>query len=313
MSLPTCSLWILAARTDLPFMMHTIPHLVKMSQFHFSQRVLAVDTAPLTGDKVGRPGIGTMEQLRDRCEQLLKAGVVDKIVDIDYSQTYHDRVYLKHFGSRIRYTHNYKGYPILGSIFHIEEAQGDYMLHYDSDMMLHQLPDYSWVEEGIKLMEQYAEIMAIRPLTGPPTPDGSMYQRFPYEQDPAGYYKFKFFGSRVYLINRKRFDAFLPLPILWRPYRQKILDNLPVQLKTILNNITGKGALDSWEVMFSNKLEATPYFRAVINSPKAWTVHPKDRSPEFIAALPKIIEKVEAGWYPPEQAGYYDLELKYWL
>ncbi|MBD2744810.1 hypothetical protein [Coleofasciculus sp. FACHB-1120] len=313
MSIASCSLWILVARTDLPFMMHTIPHLVKMSKLKFSERVLAVDTAPLTGDKVGRPGIGTLEELRERCDRLLRDGVVDKVVDIDYSGAYHDRVYRKHFGSRIRYTHNYKGYPILGTIFHIEEAQGDYMLHYDSDMLLHQQPDYSWVEEGIKLMQQNPEVMAIRPLTGPPTEDGSMYQRMPYERDPHGFYTFKFFSSRIYLIDKKRFDKLLPLPVLWRPYRQKIANRLPVRLQTILNNIAGKGALDSWEVMVSNQLEATQYVRGVLDSPKAWTVHPKDRGSEFIEALPKIIEKVETGWYPPEQAGHYDLQLKYWL
>lgn len=313
MSRPSCSLWILVARTDLPFMMHTIPHLMRMSHFDFIERVLAVDTAPLTGDKVGRPGIGTMEQLRTCCEQLLKEGVVDRVVDIDYAKAYQERVYRKHFGSPLKPTHNYKGYPILGTIFHIEEAKGDYMLHYDSDMLLHQQPNYSWVEEAIKLMEQHSEVMAMRPLTGPPTEDGSMYQQFPYQRDPAGYYKFKFFSSRVYLINKKRFDQLLPLPILWRPFRQKILDPLPVGLKTMINTKTGKGALDSWEIMVSNQLEATEYFRAVLDSPKAWTIHPKDRGADFIQALPKLIEKIEAGWYPAEQAGQYDLQFKYWL
>ena len=40
--------------------MHTIPHLVRMSNFNFIQRVLFMDTAPLSGDKVTRPGIGTL-------------------------------------------------------------------------------------------------------------------------------------------------------------------------------------------------------------------------------------------------------------
>ncbi len=313
MALPSCTLSILVARTDLPFMMHTIPHLVRMSNFPFSQRVLTVDTAPLSGDKVGRPGIGTMSELRACCDQLLSAGVVDKVNEIDYSPAYRDRVYRKHFGSPIRFTHNWKGYPILGTIFTIEEAQSDYMLHFDSDMMLHQQSDYSWVEEGMKLMQQHPEVMSVRPLTGPPTQDGSMYQRFPYEQDPDGFYRFKFFGSRVYLIDRKRFDQLLPLPILWRPYRKKFLGQLPVPIQTLLNNLTGKGALDSWEIMVSRRLEQSEYVRAVADSPKAWTVHPTDRSPEFIKALPKIIEKVEAGWYPPEQAGQYDLQSKYWF
>lgn len=64
MNFPTCSLWIFVARTDVAFMMHTIPHILRMSHFPFEERVLAIDTAPLSGDKLLRPGIGTMEELR---------------------------------------------------------------------------------------------------------------------------------------------------------------------------------------------------------------------------------------------------------
>jgi hypothetical protein len=310
---PTCALSILVARTDIPFMLHTIPHLVRACNFPFSQRILAVDTAPLTGDKVNRPGIGTMEQLREYCDKLLTAGVVDRIVDIDYSNPYRDRVYRKHFGRPIQKTHNYKGYPILGSIFALEAAESDYLLRFDSDMLLHQDQGYRWIDEGIRLMQQHPEVMAVRPLTGPPSPDGKLQQKMPYEHDPDGFYRFKFFSSRAYLIDRQRFDSLLPLKIRWRRYNQTWMNHLPVPLQTTLTNWTGKGALDSWEVMVSDRLEETQYVRATMDSPRAWTLHPNERSPEFLQALPQIIEKIEAGWYPPEQAGIYDIQVKYWL
>ena len=310
---PTCAMSIMVARTDLPFMMHTIPHLVKMCDFPFVERVLFVDTAPLSGEKVNRPGVGSMEQLRECCDRLLKSGVVDKLVDMDYSAAYRDRIYRKHFGAPISSTHNYKGYPILGSIFSIEEVQGDYMLHFDSDMLMHQEPGYNWITEGIKLLKTHPEVMAVRPLTGPPTHDGSLHQSVPYDRDPDGFYRFKFFSSRAFLIDRKRFDSLLPLPVMWRSYKNTILNRLPTSIKTALNCWTGKGLLDSWELMVSRRLEETSLVRSVLDSPKAWTVHPKDRGPEFIEALPKIIETIEAGLYPPQQIGYYDLIFKDWL
>lgn len=313
MASPSCSVSILVARTDLPFMMHTIPHIFRGCNFNFTDRLLALDTAPLSGDKVNRPGIGTMSELRACCDRLIESSVVDRVMDIDYSEQYRDRVYRKHFGSPIRQTHNYKGYPILGTIFSIEEPKSDYLVHFDSDMLLYSEPGYSWVEEGIKLLQKHPDVMAVRPLTGPPTEDGKLYQRVPYDRDPDGFYRFKFFSSRVYLIDCKRFEKLLPLPVLWRSYKTKILNQLPVGVKTTLNYWRGKGKLDSWEVMVSKRLEETEYVRVVPESPKAWTVHPIDRGPEFIQALPQIIDKVEAGWYPPEQAGYYDLKLKYWL
>jgi hypothetical protein len=312
MALPSCSLWIFVARTDIPFMMHTIPHLVRMSNFPFAERVLAVDTAPLTGDKISRPGIGSLEELRDCTQKLQAAGIVDRIVDINYDTAYRDRLYRQHFGSPLRPTHNYKGYPILGSIFTIEECRSDYMVHFDSDMMLHQETDYSWIADGIALMQRHAHLMSVRPLAGPPTVDGTLYQGAAYEKHPDGFYQFNFFGSRVYLVDCQRFRKLFPFPIIWRPFRNRWLNKLPVTLQTLYSNLTGKGQLESWEIMVSQKIQATDYVRANLANSQAWTLHPKDRSPQFIAALPQIIEKIEAGIYPPEQAGYYDLITESW-
>ncbi len=313
MTVATCSLWILVARTDVPFIRQTIPHLVRMSNFPFQEKVLAIDTAPLSGDKIMRPGIGTMEDLRNCCDQLLKLGVVDRLVDINYNQDYQKKVYLKHLGSVISQTHNYKGYPILGTIFTIEDSGTDYMVHFDSDMLMYQKTDFSWIKESIQLMEKNPEIISMRPLTGPPQENGEIYQKFTYEKDSDGVFKFKFFSSRVYLINRKRFEKLLPLPIIWRSYRQKIFNNLPNFLQTRLNYITGKGKLDSWEIMVSKQLEKTQYYRGVLADAQAWTLHPKDRSVEFIKTLPEIIARIEVGEYPPQQAGHYDLISQLWF
>ena len=313
MVIPSCSLWIMVAQTDVSFMMYTIPHLVRMSNFPFEEKVLAVDTAPLSGEKVNRPGVGTMAELRNCTQLLLQDGVVDRIVDINYDSEFHRRVFRKHFGTYICHTHNYKGYPILGSIFKIEECRSDYMVHFDSDMLLHQQPDYSWIQEGMELMGKYPKIMSIRPLTGPPALDKNMKQNYPYTKNPAGFYEFKFFGSRAYMINCQNFDKFLPIPAIWRSYRNKWLNYLPLSLKIKLNNLTNKGALDSWEIMVSCKLEKTDYTRATLCNPKAWTLHPKDRSEQFIQALPQIIERIEKGDYPSEQRGHYDLISHLWL
>jgi hypothetical protein len=51
MGLPSCSLWFFTARTDVWFMMNTIPIVVKMSQFPFQEKVLAIDTGPFKRGK----------------------------------------------------------------------------------------------------------------------------------------------------------------------------------------------------------------------------------------------------------------------
>ena len=295
-------------------MMHTIPHLVRSCNFPFHKKLLVVDTAPLTGDKVNRPGIGTMEQLRANCAELIAQGVMDGTIDMDYSAGYQHRIYRKHFGTdRVRPTHNYKGYPILGSIYAIEEVPGDYILHFDSDMLLYQQPGYSWIQSGIDLLAEREDVMFVRPLSGSPTKDGSLFQKVDYSTDPEGFYRFKFFGSRAFLLQRQKFDRLLPLPILWMGYKNPWMAKLPPILLNEINTLAGRGSLDSWEVMISRKLEATKYVRATQADTRAWTLHPIDRGPRFINNLPEIIGRIEAGDCPAEQAGHYDLKLDAWF
>lgn len=295
-------------------MMHTIPHLVRACNFKFHKKVLVVDTAPLSGDKVNRPGIGTMSQLRENCAELIHQGIMDEAIDMNYSPDYRRHVYQKHFKtSRVRPTHNFKGYPILGSIFAIEAVPGDFILHFDSDMLLHQTLGHCWIQAGMELIKRREDVMFVRPLSGPPSKEGGFFQKFDYSLDPEGFYRFKFFGSRAFLLQKEKFDRLLPLPILWGKYKNDWMTKLPTSLLTEINAVFRRGALDSWEVMVSRKLESTQYVRATLTDPRAWTLHPIDRGTRFIDNLPSLIQRIEAGEIPSEQAGYYDLNLDAWL
>lgn len=297
-----CTLSILVARTDIPFIMQTIPHLVKECQFDFAERVLIVDTAPLSASFRNRPGIGTLEQLRECCQKLLDKHVVDKLVDINYSKEYRKQVYKKHFGRNFTTTHDFRGYPILGSVFAIESAQSDYVVHFDSDMLLHQKVGANWIQAGINLMQKYPEVMFVSPRSGPPTLDGSLKQRgVHYERHEAGYYRFTDFTSRKFLVDRKRLENILPLKLEWTSWKRRWM-----------SHFTGKSALWSWEYMVSQQLKATEYVRADLEDSSAWTLHTPDHGSAFIQALPQVIEKVESGNYPTEQAGDYDLQLEAW-
>lgn len=309
----TCSLSIMVARTDLPFLRHTLPHLIRSCRFNFLEKVLFIDTAPLSGEKVLRPGIGTLEDLRQCCQEFLKQQLVDRVAEIVYDPAIKTTIYRKHFARPVHPTHNYKGYPIFGTLFSLEATAGDYLLHFDSDMMFHQDPGYNWIEAGIQLLQSCPEVVAVRPLGGPPFEGIRQHQTQPDHLDPRGFYAFKFFSSRVYLIDRRRFEQLLPLPVVWRSFNNPLLDLLPSELKTLLAYGARRGCLDSWELMVSRRLDQGPWLRANLASPQAWTLHPKARDAAFIQALPQIIQRIEAGDYPPEQAGYYDLKPEYWI
>ncbi|MGG6263567.1 hypothetical protein ACQ4M3_16340 [Leptolyngbya sp. AN03gr2] len=303
MNLPTCSLSITVARTDIPFMMQTIPHLVRSCQFEFVERVLFLETAPLSSLFRHRPGIGSFEDLRDRANQLLQMGIIDRIVEIDYSMSIRKPLYQKYFGRLLRETHNHRGAPIYGYMFSLEQVKGDYVLHFDSDMLLHQEPQFSWIQEAVNVFEQDPSIVFVSPLSGPPTPDGSLKQRgVEYQHDPRGFYRFKDFTSRKFLVDRRRLAQLLPLKPEWLSWKRRLL-----------SYYTKKSALQNFEIMVSNRMKETEYIRADLSSSQAWTVHPADHGAAFIQALPQIIQRVEAGRYPSEQVGDYDLQLEAWL
>jgi hypothetical protein len=300
----SCDLSILVARTDTRFMLQTIPHLIRTCRFPFARRVLKVDTAPLGRRYRRKPGIGTAVELQACCQQLLQAGVIDAIVPIDYSPRSRRRIYRKHFAGPMRHTHSHGGYPILGSIQAVEESRSDFLVHFDSDMLLYQEPGFSWIEEGIKLLRERPDLLAVLPRSGPPHRDGRLRQQEEtgelYEPDPRGIYCFKTFTSRVFLIHRRRFDRLLPL----RP-------RLPL-LDLLRNYLTPHNSMPEWETMVGYRLQETGFIRADLASTRAWTLHPDERGARFEAELPKLIGRVESGYYPAEQGGYYDLLLDLW-
>jgi hypothetical protein len=210
---------------------------------------------------------------------------------MDYSVPRRRQIYQKYFGGDLTQTHNFRAGPFLHYMYAIEEAAGGAIVYFDSDMLLFQERGYSWIDEGRELLKQRQEVIVVNPLPGPPTCDGALYQIPTYELDARGFYRFNCFSSRVFLIDRQKFDRLLPLRA----------------------EFVSPGRLGRWEVMVSNRLSEAGYVRADLASPKAWTLHPVSHSRDFLAALSGIIEKVEAGCFPPEQAGHYDLKLGAWM
>jgi hypothetical protein len=295
--------------------MHTLPHLVKMCAFPFREKVLALDTAPLSGDKLDRPGIGTLEELKKNCRALVEAGVMDRAVEVDYSDGFRKKCYRKHFGtSRLRETHNWKGYPVLGSIFCLEQCRTRYLLHFDSDMLMYQETGYDWIQKAVRLMQENPGFLWARPQGGPLTDKANFYERdYKLKKNPDGYYRLSGFASRVYLLDLEKLWKILPVNILWARKQGVRKDRLPRRWIEGWNHLSGRGLLESWETMLGRKVAERSMARIDIAENRCWTLHPRARGAQFTAELPKIIERVERGDYPPKQAGAYELDLPAWL
>lgn len=320
------SVWTLVARTDVPYMLQTIPHQLRSCNYPFVEKVLAVDTAPLTGDKVSRYHTGTQENLEMACQLLVEQGVADRIVKIDYNPARVKQIYQKYFGveqakQMLCHTHNWKGSTVYASLYCIEESATNYYLHFDADMLLYQAPGFDWISAAIDLIKFVPTIAAIRPLCGAPHPEGKLFQPNSYVEDKRGFYAHKFFSMRAYLIDRQQFAKLSPIPLMWKfpPLRSRHLpqplQNLSAKIERKLRHKEGfpvKGAIESFEPMTSKRLEMTDFMRADLASPQAWTIHPAKHGADFIDALPNLIRLIEQGQYPPGQAGHYDLLLDEW-
>jgi hypothetical protein len=303
MSQKSCSLSILVARTDIPFMDKTIPAIVKACQYPFCEVILFADTAPLHRVRQNRPGIGTLQDLLRVCEHLKNNNVVSRIQEIPYHGEEVKKLYQKFFDLDTRFTHDFRGGAVYGYLYSIDHTTADYVAHFDSDMLLYSEPGYSWIEKGIELLDDIEQILFISPLSGPPTEDGTLHQgNTSYQIDPRGFYSFKQFTSRKYLLSRSRLERSVPYEPLWISQKRKLL-----------SYITGKSALWSWEVIASKKLRDTKFIRADMKDPRAWTLHTPDHGPEFIRNLPRLVEKLNHAQFPASQRGHYDLKLHDWI
>jgi hypothetical protein len=170
-------------------------------------------------------------------------------------------------------------------------------------MIFYEDPAFSWVHEGIRVMEENEDILCVLPRGGPSTKDGALHQgTTPYKTDgKRGLNLFKSFTSRHYLIHRERFLSLLPLKPLWLSWREPIKSRL-----------FGNGKMLCWEAMVEKALENSSLWRADLMSDQAWSLHPGERSEKFYNLLPEIIESMNRNEFPAEQRGHFDLKLNAW-
>lgn len=299
---PTCDLYILSAVTDLGFIERTIPHQIKNCNISSGNRYLVVDTAEISGYYSKSREINSLENLLEIGYGFKSSKVIDEIIEIDYQNPAKKNAYKTHFGRNYAENHCFRGYPYWGSILPFEHSDSDYIVHLDSDILVYQDADYNWIKESIDLMERNEDIVCCLPLSGPPTQDLTLFQHGnEYTYDSRGFYRFKDFTSRIFVMHKERYLNLCPMKISWLSWREPIKSRL-----------FGNGKMLCWEVTVTRAIEKSAYWRIDLASPKAWSLHPPERGGRFKKYFPEIIHLVENGVFPQEQAGHYDLNLDWW-
>jgi hypothetical protein len=293
---------IFCSRSDIKFIENTLPYLIKLLEKVEVKITLVLDTrepSGVLGNSLAQSSLHDIKTMIECLQSKLKFEF--QITSYD-SRSIHSQNKIC-LGRAYSETHCFRGYPFFGSFKQFIDTEAKYILHSDSDMIFYEEPTFSWIKQGIKIMEENEDILCVLPRGGPPTKDGSLHQgTTTYKVDgKRELYLFKNFTSRHYLIHRKRFLSLLPLKPLWLSWREPIKSRL-----------FGNGKMLCWEAMVERAIEKSDMWRADLMTEKAWSLHPGDRSEQFYQLLPQIIDSVNRNEFPEEQRGHFDLRLSDW-
>ena len=293
-----CTFVLLAGPRDSGFLKHTLPHLLRMCSFRFNEILFVADDLP-TGNRSHDSEIENA-RFADLLQRLTRDQTVTRCVHL--SEFASASLAKKYFGSPVSTLRDSRSVPLFGWIAGIEAAQTDFVVHFDSDILLHQAPGHNWIRTGMSLIEEDPLAMFVSPLPGPPSCDGGLRaQVVAPNLDKQGNFRFKTFSSRRFLLSKLRFEKLLPTPLRYTSIKRRLLMQL------------GFGnAVWPWEYCVSCALQESKYYRVHLCSPKAWALHCPDHSKAWLHSLPAVIKRVEEGRYPTEQGGYYDLMLPAW-
>lgn len=293
-----CTFVLLAGPRDSAFLDDTLRHVLRMCSFGFREVLIVADDLPRANHSINNETENS--RFADLVYRLTRDEVVTRCIHL--REIASDRLAEKYFGSRVSRLRDHRRVPLFGWIAGIEEAQTDFVVHFDSDILLHQSPGHSWIHAGMTLMKQDPLAMFVSPLPGPPSRDGGLRaQAVAPTLDSQGNFRFKTFSSRRFLVSKRRFEKLLPTPLQYTSIKRRLLMRL------------GFGnALWPWEYSVSCALQESVYYRVHLCSPKAWALHCPDHSKAWLHSLPDLITRIEQGEYPAEQGGEYDLMLSAW-
>ena len=290
----SCDLVFGTCPHDWQFFDQVFRHLVRAHHYRFQEKIIRVDLGNRRGVHRWEESSPNLRLFRDKCQRLVDDGIADRVEWLDYSDEEVAERYKAHFDHDIVDLHDHRGAPIAAYVFSLDLGTADYAVFFDSDMLLYPGGKECWVETGIDVMEKYPNIFYSYPMSGPP----GFPRRGPMalEMESDDFWVMPHFSSRVYLINRRRFRDHLPLPV-------------PAGI--VEDKKHADVGMRNWELMVFDAMRRDALFGAQIVD-RGWMVSFDDHRTDNLDLLPLAIEAVEAGRYPEQQIGFYNLKIPQW-
>jgi len=222
----------------------------------------------------------------------LKAeGLADKVIELKAGDPSIKKLAAHFFKNRVKQTHDFRGAPITAYMVGLANCDTKYVVRYDGDIILHQLPGTDWILEGIKSLETEKDIIAVSPC---PSPQKSI--------DLAGekFTDIHWFSTRCLLLNKELF------------MQQRPLIDIKYWPELTARRILKRTYPPAFESIITKSLKSKLFKTRYLVQEDAWFIHPEDKGKLFLELLPGIIENVRAGKFPPVQAGNETVDLSAW-
>jgi hypothetical protein len=209
----------------------------------------------------------------------------------------------KYLGGWYFNTHDYGGCANMSYWLGFELPKNDLIIHYDGDIILYQKPNFAWTKQAIKLMYENKDVVASCPRFNTPFENSNIFPSnnhgVPFEKRNNCFVD-NWFSTRCLLIDRKRFEEYLPF------MSGRIL------VETLAVKYLNRGFPRSPEIILHRKIGGNNGKRLILDSFDSWMMHPHSKPVEFINNIEKIMNYVHRGQYPADQSKD-DFELDKWL
>lgn len=295
---------------DADYAQLTVPRLLAAHP-HATERLLVVDLCKPQRTRIVDPARRYPEprftvratRVADFAAACLRDGKVDRVVCLRPGDPLFARISSAWLRPSVTATHDYGGCALMAYFAAFELCRTPYLLHYDADMILHQEAGFDWADQARDEIESSASLIAATPRPTAPVPGRpdipSLRECLPYFPHRAGW-RNAWFSTRCYLFNVPRLRTCLPL-IQGRYH-----------LEMLVTRLLRRGYPRSPEIMLHRRLSSAGYECLMLSDPRAWMLHPCRKGPEFVAALPALLDAVAADRCPDGQRGVQDLELPLW-
>jgi hypothetical protein len=292
------TLQINLAPTDLPHLIHTLPHQIRQLGGQVDEILLTLDLH----QSRGRYGTAWKERLPGFLEFVQQQSALNPKIrthEVDYSRDAAVRISEQFFGGEPIPFKDRNGAPFYAYFSGFTFARHDYIFHIDSDLMFGG-GSQSWVAEANELMEARPEVMVCVPLPGPPTRDGTLRsQTLTPEPFSSVAFRARHIDTRVAFFDRRRLISQLaPVPLLQpstiRRWQARLEGNFPyLPAETCLSLSMRRAGLMRIDFLGQE--------------PGMWSLHPPYRNAAFYERLPLLIRNIEQGEVPDGQLGDHDM------